>query len=130
LEEISMNEAFAGPCESSQLRTVMVNPTATTSTVLRFHDEMLDIYRRAKTECSYNAARFLHMVSESGGLNAARSLLAAPGVSDGFVALWKCGRLDLTVEALVLKSEWRELFTDTELAVARKRLKDLGHALE
>ena len=25
---------------------------------LRFHDEMLGIYRRAKSECRYNAARF------------------------------------------------------------------------
>jgi hypothetical protein len=94
---------------------------------LRFHDEMLEIYRRAKVECHYNATRFLQMVSESGGLAAARSLLAAPGLSDGFTALWQCGRLDLTVEALVLRSPWNELFTDAELAIARRRLDDLGY---
>jgi hypothetical protein len=95
---------------------------------LRFHDEMLEIYRRAKSECRYNAARFLQMVSESGGLNAARTLLAASTVSDGFSALWQCGRLDLTVEALILRSPWNTLFTAHELEVARKRLAELGYA--
>ncbi len=61
---------------------------------LRFHDEMLEIYKRAKSDCHYNAARFLQMVSSIGGLQAAQSLLAAPGLSDGFTALWQCGRLD------------------------------------
>lgn len=92
---------------------------------LRFHDEMLEVYRRAKSECRYNAARFLQMVSESGGLDAARALLASTTVSDGFSALWSCGRLDLTVEALVLREPWSSLFTVAELAIARKRLSEL-----
>ncbi len=94
---------------------------------LQFHEEMLQIYHRAKTECRYNATRFLQMVSDAGGLSAARTLLSAPGVSDGFAALWQCGRLDLTVEALVLKSPWRTLFSQHDLEVARKRLEDLGY---
>jgi hypothetical protein len=97
---------------------------------LRFHEEMVNIYRRAKAECHYNANRFLQMVSETGGLGAARSLLAASVLSDGFTALWQCGRLDLTVEALVIKSPWCTLFTDYELAIARKRLEELGYATE
>jgi hypothetical protein len=94
---------------------------------LRFHDEMLEIYRRAKAECNYPANRFLQMVSQSGGLNAAQALLAAPGVSVGFAALWRCGRLDLTVEALVLSSPWTGLFTEGELSVAKRRLEELGY---
>ena len=94
---------------------------------LRFHDEMLEIYRRAKNECRYNAARFLQMVSETGGLETARTLLASTTVSDGFSALWRCGRLDLTVEALALKPPWCTLFTTEQLAIARKRLLDLGY---
>jgi hypothetical protein len=100
---------------------------ATSDIELRFHDEMLEIYRRAKVECQYNATFFLQMVSGTGGLQAARTLLAASKLSDGFTALWRCGRLDLTVEALVLKSPWRDLFTHAELAIAQKRLDDLGY---
>jgi hypothetical protein len=94
---------------------------------LRFHEEMLNIYARAKAECRYNATLLLQMVSGSGGLTAARALLAAPGVSDGFAALWLCKRLDLTVEALVLRSPWRDLFSDHELTTARRRLDELGY---
>lgn len=94
----------------------------------RFHEEMLDVYHRAKTECKYNANRFLQMVSESGGFVAARTLLASPTVSEGFAALWQCGRLDLTVEALVLRAPWSALFTEQELTTARERLTELGYS--
>ncbi len=40
------------------------------------------------------------------------------------------GRLDLTVEAVVLQKPWRDLFTAEELATARKRLQDLGYSAE
>jgi hypothetical protein len=93
-----------------------------------FHEEMLGVYHRAKTECRYNASRFLQMVSESGGLGAARTLPTSPTVSEGFVALWQCWRLDLTVEALVLRPPWSALFSEHELTVARKRLAELNYA--
>lgn len=92
-----------------------------------FDEAMLSIYERAKADCKYNAARFLQMVGDRGGLQTAKYLLHAPGLSDGFTALWECKRLDLTVEALVLKPEWRGLFTDQELEIAAKRLSDLGY---
>lgn len=92
----------------------------------QFHEAMLNVYRRAKTECDYNATRFLQMVNEHGGLKAARMLLAVPGYSDGFTALWQCGRLDISTEAVVLQSSWSALFSAEELAVARRRLKEMG----
>jgi len=93
----------------------------------RFHSAMLNIYHRAKRECSYNATRFLGMIAEHGGLETARILLHAKTVSDGYTALWERGRLNLTVEALVLQPEWSELFTDEERDTARKRLRDYGY---
>ena len=93
----------------------------------RFQLEMVGIYERAKKECNYNATRFLQMVTDSGGLGAAKALLRAPDISDGFTALWELGRLDLTIEAVVVRDPWNTLFTDQELAVARKRLSDLGY---
>ena len=88
----------------------------------QFHSAMFGIYQRAKAEVGYNATRFLQMLDEHGGLETARILLHAPGVSEGYTALWERKRLDLTVEALVIEPEWRDLFTADELAVARKRL--------
>jgi hypothetical protein len=92
-----------------------------------FHEAMLEIYERARTECNYNANRFLKMVGDRGGLEAAKYLLHAPGLSDGFTALWKCKRLDLTVEAHVIKPEWHSLFTEEELGIARRRLREIGY---
>ncbi len=93
----------------------------------RFHEEMLNVYRRAKSECRYNAGYFLKMVNEHGGLKTAKILLDKDDVSEGFTALWERGRLDLTVEAVVLTDPWHTLFSDTQLETARKRLQDLGY---
>lgn len=41
-----------------------------------FHQAMVRIYQRAKDEVGYNATRFLQMVAEHGGVEAARHLLA------------------------------------------------------
>jgi hypothetical protein len=79
-----------------------------------FDKAMFSVYERALHECGYNATRFLQMLNEHGGLQTARILLHSPGLQYGFEALWERGRLDLTVEALVLKSPWNELFTEEE----------------
>ena len=65
--------------------------------------------------------------SDLGGLAAARRLLHTPTVSDGFTALWERGRLDLSVEALVLQERFRNLFTEQELERARERLAEYGY---
>lgn len=92
----------------------------------RFHWAMIGIYQQAKDEVHYTATRFLNMVIQHGGLEAARMLLNAHRVSEGYVALWERGRLDLTMEAMILQREWADLFTKQESAIARKRLADYG----
>jgi len=88
---------------------------------------MLDVYRKARREAGYNAAYFLQMVEEAGGLEAARKLLSAGSVSSGFSALWEKGRLDLSVEAVVLQDRFAGLFTEEELDIARDRLAEYGY---
>lgn len=94
----------------------------------QFNEAMLDIYRRAKAEAGYNATRFLSMVVERGGLETARYLLHAATVSEGYTALWERKRLDLTVEAMVLRPEWQGLFSDVELRIAVSRLREYGYS--
>ena len=94
----------------------------------QFNEAMLDIYRRAKAEADYNATRFLRMVLERGGLETAQYLLRASTVSDGYTALWERNRLDLTVEAMILRSEWRGLFSDVDRQIAVKRLREYGYS--
>ena len=94
-----------------------------------FHKDMLEIYRTAKEECGYNAVRFLQMVSNEGGLQTARKLLATAEPSEGFTELWINHLLDLTMENLVLKLKYRSLFTDQEIEIARERLTPNGFTI-
>ena len=84
------------------------------------------IYETAKRELGYNATRFLQMISEQGGLVTARQLLWSDQPSDGFTTLWSHHRLDLTVEAHILKPEYQTLFTDADRQQASHRLEAYG----
>jgi hypothetical protein len=83
---------------------------------------MLEIYDRAGREVGYWATRYLQLVRRRGGLDAARYLLNQKLTSDGYARLRDAGRLDLTVEHLVLEPEFQELFSAEELTRARDRL--------
>lgn len=91
-----------------------------------FHRAMIGIYETAKRELGYNATRFLQMVSEQGGLAAARQLLWSDTPFDGFTTLWEHRRLDLTVEDHVLHAEFASLFSDADREQALARLKKYG----
>lgn len=92
-----------------------------------FAHEMRGIYDRGRREVNYTASYFLSMLADLGPLSTARKLLNAPAVSDGFAALWERGRLDLTVEALVIQDRFASLFSDEELDAARRRLEQFGY---
>ena len=92
-----------------------------------FHKAMIEVYQQAKDETGYNATYFIRMVSEQGGLRAARQLLSGAKPSDGFTALWERRRLDLSVEATALRDDFASLFTENELEVARTRLTQYGY---
>jgi len=98
----------------------------TASLTADFGRAMKDVYVKARKEAGYNATVYLRMLAEHGALGTARKLLASPGVSDGFVALWERGRVDLAVENVVLRPEFASLFTDDEREVARARLAEYG----
>lgn len=91
----------------------------------QFDIAMFDIYKRAKIEAKYNATIFLGMLNNRGGLSTAKYLVNASKPSDGYTSLYELGRLDLTVEAMILENQkWHPLFTDEELNKAKKRLLD------
>lgn len=93
----------------------------------RFNDEMQGIYITAKKKLKYNATRFLQLLSEKGGVEAARILISKNGGTYGFEVLWENNRLDLSIEAHVLKEDYRDLFTDGEREICKNRLKDFKY---
>jgi hypothetical protein len=90
----------------------------------QFDEAMLNIYRTAEAECNYRPTIFMRMLSEHGSLYTAKDLVLRTKPSDGYTRLYELGRLDLTVEALIIREPWRQLFSAEILAAAEKRLCD------
>lgn len=93
----------------------------------KFNSDMQSIYLTAKRELGYNATRFLQLLSQKGGFQAAKILISKDGGTYGFEVLWEHKRLELSVEAHVLKPEYKALFTDEEREICRKQLVDFGY---
>ena len=91
-----------------------------------FHLEMLQIYHQAKKDCNYNATRFYQMVNEKGRLATAKALFPSQEPQSGLTTLWECGRLDLSMEALVIDSRFEKLFSLENLEMAKERLVAYG----
>jgi hypothetical protein len=81
----------------------------------------------AERAIRYRPTYFLGMLEAEGGYRTARKLLSANKVSEGFTKLFMHRRLDLSVEALVVESKWRQYFDATLLALAEKRLQESGY---
>ena len=91
-----------------------------------FHRAMLNIYRAA-AELGYRPTYFLRMVRQQGGVAAAKRLLSGPVAQSGLTTLWELGRLDISMEALVVQERWQPLFSDAERQAARHRLSAYGY---
>ena len=95
----------------------------------QFHSAMVAIYDAGlMLKPPYRAGLFLRMVREHGGKGTADRLLATVSPSSGFTELYLRGKenLKISVEYLVLQTPWRDMFTEDQRAVARKRLNDVG----
>jgi hypothetical protein len=89
------------------------------------HQQLLEGCHTLK-RLGYWPAYFFRELNEVGGLEATRALLRKRDTSDGFATLWELGRLDLTVEAILLLPWYRHLFTPEEQSIARWRLEENG----
>ena len=96
----------------------------------KFNADMRNIYLTAKKELNYNATRFLQLLSEKSGVQTAKILISKDGGTHGLKVLCEKKRLDLSIEAHVLKSEYQDLFSAKEREMCRKRLKDFGYILD
>lgn len=88
-----------------------------------FQIAAVETYLAVLKECRYDERVFLRMIAESGARNAVKSLLGATHVQSGLRGLRRLGRLDLSVEHLVIQPRWSDLFAKDERDAARERLK-------
>lgn len=88
-----------------------------------FHEEMLAIHQKSGKATGYWPNRFLQKVRRAGELAAAKEWLRPEkGLSPGLQRLARENRIDLSMEALVAREPWKQLFTDEEIKEAKKRL--------
>ena len=71
--------------------------------------------------------RFRKMIKEHGAVEAAKRLLATQEIQTGLMRLWEMKSLSKSMEALVIQERFRPLFTEEEIAEARRRLDELGY---
>ena len=90
----------------------------------QFEEEMHQVYKNV-TKIHRPPTYLLELINDNGGFAAAVILLEKSEPSLTFFTLWELKRLDLSVETLVLKEPWRQLFKQRHLDEAEKRLKDL-----
>jgi 5-methylcytosine-specific restriction enzyme A len=132
-EELSPSE-FNGGAESNSFLTglgfsIFPKEESIESRIRQFHKDMLNIYSEAK-KVGYEASRFRTMVANQGGYGVAKKFIHNNSPSEGFVNLWERKRLDLTVEALILKEDYHSLFTEEERSIVRERLQEYGFAMD
>ena len=66
----------------------------------------------------------MRMISENGAVNAAKKLVMQDVQSSGFATLIMINKLELSVEASVIKDKYKDLFTDAEIHNSIRKLKE------
>jgi len=95
----------------------------------KFNEDVLQAVEDSK-KIGYVPARFIQMLQQNGN-NAHEVVqdLVSRKVTDGLTALCLKGRLDLSMEAIVVKPEYAELFSEDILNICKKKLKKCGYKI-
>lgn len=91
----------------------------------RFHHAMIGVADFANQHRF--GFRFRQMIGRHGAVDAAKRLLATRDTQAGLTKLWELKELGKSMEALVVQERFGPLFSEGEIAEARRRLVDLRH---
>ena len=91
----------------------------------QFHHAMIGVADFANQH--HFGIRFRQMIDEHGAVEAAKRLLATQDIQTGLMRLWKMKSLSKSMETLVIQERFLPLFTEAEIAEARRRLEELGY---
>jgi len=90
-----------------------------------FNVRIFETYDLAR-DIGYSARRYLQKIRQDGGIKSSKYWLDPKkrdqSASEGFKTLTEKGKLDISLESLVLRHPFNNLFTKEELDVARSRL--------
>ena len=95
----------------------------------KFNNEVMEAIEESK-KIGYNPSRFIQMLHQAGN-NAYEVVqrLVTKEVSTGLEKLWEKGRLELSMEAIIVKPEYQELFSPEIISICTKKLKKFGYKI-
>jgi hypothetical protein len=78
---------------------------------IQFHQDMVNAIQTSIRELHYNPTLVSQRIGEYGSVETAHWIMQLTGETSGFTKLWEARRLDLSVEAIVVRPEYAPLFT-------------------
>lgn len=92
----------------------------------QFEQILLEAVDQAKA-FNYHPTRFIAMIRSKGPFQTVKDIVAYSKPSDGFNVLLFNQRVDLTCEAIIVETRWRQHFDDDLLDIAERRLTAHGY---
>lgn len=93
-----------------------------------FHQEIIDLYKQIIKSVKYKPTRLMDFINRYGGYEAAVKYISTESNVQDFAVLWEKERLDLSVEALITKEQYRPLFSEEILSFCDRKLKEYSYA--
>ena len=93
----------------------------------KLQQEVIKNCEIAEKEYGCKMTRFLQTIERFGIVRTAQEILKKGRTSDCFNKLVEAGRLDLTMEAAIVKGEYAELFTDEQVNDCYELLCEQGY---
>lgn len=94
---------------------------------VQFQEALLATCQQAQDEVGCPMTRLIQTITKRGGVETAQEMLRRGHLSDGFDALAKAGRLELSLEAVVIQEKYGYLFTDDEVNACYAALLEGGY---
>ncbi|OON91162.1 MAG: hypothetical protein ATN32_02480 [Candidatus Epulonipiscium fishelsonii] len=94
----------------------------------KFNKEVINTYKRIATEVKYKSSGLLAQINKYGGYEASIKYIMTDANTVDFGVLWEFQRLDLSIEALIIKQDYKSLFPDYILEFCENRLKEYNYA--
>lgn len=96
----------------------------------KFNEEVFLAVEKMKKEENYIPTRFIQMLqqSENNAYEVVQRLVTKE-FSSGLEKLWEKGKLELSMEAIMIKPEYKSLFSPEIIKTCEKKLKQFGYKL-
>lgn len=85
------------------------------------YKDIINLYREADLQCNVKLDYVLKKINTKGTIITVKETIRELDQGE-LKALAKCGRLDLSIENLVLDERYRHLFTEEDIEICKERL--------